>query len=467
MRVHRHPKPLPRRFLLCCSLLSLLICGACATLPKIEEIVHSIEARRHPWIVGPRGAHSSETSRDLLRRLEERVAGTEILERHTVVMESVAGKPLTSGNRSTLLIDGPATILAMVKAIREAKDHINFETFIFSDDETGRLFADLLLQKQAEGVQVNLIYDSVGCRTVPTSFFQQMRDGGIQALEFNPVNPSKTRGDWMIAHRDHRKILIIDGRIAFAGGVNIYDAYSTSSIGYWGRKAVRPWRDTHLRIEGPVVAEFQKLFLETWTRQQGPELLPRNYFPGLGNKGRDLVRVVDSTPLYNQPVTYVMYLFAFIFAEKSIYLTSSYFVPNDDMVGALKDAARRGVDVKIILPSSSDVGVVFYAGRSFYTELLQAGVQVYERRGTVLHAKTAVVDGAWSTVGSTNLDLWSFMRNDEVNTIILGGHFAEEMEIMFQRDLAESKPILLESWEQRPASERLKEWATRLLRFFL
>ena len=184
-------------------------------------------------------------------------------------------------------------------------------------------------------------------------------------------------------------------------------------------------------------------------------------------EGTDLVEVVGSTPGQKNRITYIMYVSAFIYAQNFIHLTNSYFVPDEQTVKVLTDAARRGVDVKIVLPGASDEGTVFYAGRSHYTHLLKSGVKVFEHRDSMLHAKTAVIDGVWSTVGSTNMDLWSFLRNNEVNAIILGKDFATEMEEMFVKDLEQCNQILLDQWKKRPLNERMKEWLARLLAYWL
>jgi cardiolipin synthase A/B len=351
----------------------------------------------------------------------------------------------------------------MFKAIQNARDHINFETFIIEDDETGRKFADLLLQKQAEGVQVNLIFDSVGSLSTPTPFFQRLRDKGIQVVEFNPVNPFKTHGDWLLAHLDHRKILIVDGKIAITGGINISSVYSSKLSGRGEVKGAQlPWRDTDVQIEGPAVAEFQKLFLETWQKQNGPKLSERNYFPDLKEEGNALVRVVGSTPGQSNRITFIVYVSAITFAEHSVHLTNAYFIPDDQILDAFTDAAKRGVDVKIILPSTSDSSMALYAARYNYSELLKSGVKLFERRNALLHAKTAVIDGVWSTVGSTNMDYWSFLNDDEVNAVILSHEFAIEMEKMFARDLAESDQIQWEEWKKRPLFPRIREWFAHL-----
>jgi cardiolipin synthase len=290
-------------------------------------------AQEHRQIVSAKGLLSPEKSNAIMERLKRSVDPMDILERHTAVVESVTESPLTKGNKVTLLVDGPATYAAMFKAIQDAGDHINLETFIIEDDEVGRRFADLLLQKQAEGVQVNLIFDSVGSYSTPTAFFQRLRDGRIQVVEFNPVNPFKAHGHWLLAHPDHRKILIIDGKVAIAGGINISSVYSSRLS---GRREVEgaplPWRDTDIQIEGPAVAEFQKLFLDTWQKQKGAKLSERNYFPDLKEEGNALVRVVGSTPGQSNRITFIVYVSAITFAEHSVHLTNAYFIPDDQIL---------------------------------------------------------------------------------------------------------------------------------------
>jgi cardiolipin synthase len=257
----------------CLLLLCLFTFNSCASLPRFEDIYRRIdtENEKTPEIIGSQGRLSPKMSEAVMERLKKQVPPTDILDRHIALVESISGSPLVAGNKVTLLVDGLATYDAMFKAIQIAKDHINFETYMFEDDEVGRNFADLLLQKQAEGVQVNLIYDSLGCLGTPAAFFQRLRDGGVETLEFNPVNPLKVRRKWLLTHRDHRKILIVDGSVAFTGGVNISRVYSSSSLSgeQHERNVEEAWRDTHVQIEGPAVAEFQKLFLDTWAKEKG------------------------------------------------------------------------------------------------------------------------------------------------------------------------------------------------------
>ncbi len=438
--------------------------SGCATLPNVSTVIEEVPADPKPrHIVSSKGPLSAKKSKAIMERLKKSVHATDVLERLTTVVESVTESPLTKGNKITLLADGHGTYTAMFKAIQNAKRHINLESYIIEDDETGRSFADLLLKKRREGVLVHIIYDSMGSIKTPASFFQRLRDGGIQVVEFNPINPLKSRESWELAHRDHRKILIADGTVAIIGGINISKVYSSSPFKR-RKKAEGPihWRDTDIQVEGPAVAELQKLFFDTWHKQQGPKLSERDYFPGQKEKGTALVRVVGSTPGESNRVPFIVYVAAISFAEHSIHLTNSYFIPDDQIIKALMDAAGRGVDVKIILPGVTDSQLALHAQRHYYSDLLKSGVKLYEHSTSLLHAKTAVIDKVWSTVGSTNMDFLSLLNNDEVNAVILSREFAVEMEKMFVRDLADSKQITPDEWENRPVVPRVREWLVNL-----
>jgi cardiolipin synthase len=442
----------------------LVAVAGCSSLPTIVPDM-AMRPDRPVQLEGARGPLTAQQSKAVLDRLKSGGKETGILDRHLALAEAISGSPLMVGNHVVLLQDGAATYAAMFAAIRNAKDHINMETYIIEDDEVGNKFADALIEKQSQGVQVNLIYDSVGAISVPKAFFKRLTDSGIRVLEFNPVNPLKAKKGWNVNQRDHRKLLIVDGQTAFLGGINISSVYSGSSFSQ--RSSARPekqvpWRDTHMQVDGPVVAEFQKLFLATWEKQKGEALPPRNYLPQLSNKGKEVVRAIGSSPDEPYTLMYATLISAISSAETAVYLTNAYFVPDPQLLAALKDAAQRRVDVKLLLPSHSDSWMVFHVGRSFYDELLSAGVKIYERRDALLHAKTALIDGVWSTIGSTNLDWRSFLHNDEVNAVILGQEFGAQMQAMFDKDLASSNPITLEQWRQRSIGMRWKEMAARL-----
>ncbi|MEO8038913.1 MAG: phospholipase D-like domain-containing protein, partial [Betaproteobacteria bacterium] len=297
---------------------------------------------------------------------------------------------------------------------------------------------------------------------------------GVNVLEFNPINPLTAQAGWDVNQRDHRKLLIVDGRVAFLGGINISSVYSSSAFSKRPKRPKRqspqgklPWRDTQVELEGPVVADFQRLFLGTWAKQNGDALAPRRYFPTLAAQGKEIVRAIGSSPDEPYSLMYATLISAIRSAETSVHLTFAYFAPDKQMLRALEATAARGVDVRIILPSTTDSGLVFNAGRSYYTELLRAGVKIYELRDALLHAKTAVIDDVWSTIGSTNLDWRSFLHNDEINAVILGPVFGAQMHAVFEADMAASNRILLDQWEKRPLSLRIKERAARIWAYWL
>ena len=442
--------------------------GACSSLPTF---VPALAQRGHssPLLEGARGGLTPAQSKAVLARLESSGRPTNVFERHLALEEAIVGSPLTTGNAVRLLQDGPATYQAMFAAILAAKDHINLETYIFDDDEVGQRFAQALMAKQAQGVQVNLIRDSVGTLSTPPEFFTRLADAGIRVLEFNPVNPLETRKDWALNQRDHRKLLIVDGQTAFLGGINISSVYSGGSFKQSSR--VRPegpaWRDTDVQLQGPVVAELQKLFLAAWATQKGPPLAPRNYFPPPRNVGPQVVRAIGSSPEEPFSQIYATLLSVIASAETSVRITNAYFVPDPQLLAALAAAAQRGVDVQLILPSQTDSWLVFHAGRRHYEPLLRAGVKIYERRGVILHAKTALIDGVWATVGSTNLDWRSFLHNHELNAVVLGEGFGQQVQAMFDKDVADSQAITLEAWQRRGLDVRVKETFASVWEYWL
>ena len=443
----------------CC----LLIAGGCASLPDTQFLTERY-TKQAARFESARGPLSAKRSAAIVAELKRKSGDLDILDKQITLEQEIVGSPLVVGNKVTLLEDGPATYRAMFAAIRRAKDHINVESYIIEDDEVGQQFADLLLERQAQGVQVNLIYDSVGAFGTAKTLFDRLTQAGIQVLEFNPINPLIAKKSWTLNHRDHRKLLVVDGRTAFLGGINISSVYSSGSSG-GGKAPVGPkngWRDTDIQVDGPVVSEFQKLFIETWNKQHGAPLAPRDYFPTIAPQGKEIVRAIGSTPDDPFSLNYLTLISAITIAEKQVYMANAYFVPDPQLVKALLDAAGRGVDVRLILPSQSDSATVFHAGRSHYTELLEGGVKIYERRGAVLHLKTAIVDGVWSNVGSSNLDWRSALDNDEINAVILGRKFAQQMQAAYARDIANSDAIELDKWKHRSLLLRMKEWAARL-----
>jgi cardiolipin synthase len=358
----------------------------------------------------------------------------------------------------------------MMAAARVATSSINLETYIFDQDEIGNEFADLLIEKRRQGVAVNVMVDAVGGLATPAAFFDRMRQAGIQVLIFNHVNPAKARGKWELNNRNHRKLMVVDGKVAFTGGINISSTYANSSL---FRSRHKPddgdkvgWRDTHIKIEGPAVAPLQWSFIDLWVQQEGGELPQAEYFPKLAPAGDKIVRVLASDPDHESDI-YKALVVAISEAKKSIHITSAYFVPDQQIVDALIAAAKRGVDVRLVLPGVSDHSLIRYAGQAFYDQLLAGGVRIFELQIAVLHAKTAVIDGGWSTIGSANIDRRSFIHNYELNVVVIDPAFGTAMESAFAEDLRDSKEVTLERWRHRPWSDRIKEWMSRLGEYWI
>jgi len=458
--------------------LAALAFAGCSSLPVITPDMERVDPQGVQFQAASGRIVSPERSRELVAQLTAGDPNPDVLARHLALEQAVSDTPLVLGNRVVILENGPSTYAAMLSTIASARDSINMETYILDEDEVGKQFADALIAKQAAGVQVNLIYDGVGALKTSKEFFERLRSAGVQVLEFNPVNPLDAKRGWDVNRRDHRKLLVVDGKTAVLGGINISSVYSSSpgrgsasagapSGGGGDEKKDLPWRDTDLLIEGPVVATLQKLFMETWDGQKGAALPPRAYFPALTAQGKEVVRAIGSTPDEPFSQIYVTLISALNSAESEIRLTNAYFVPDPQLMQALISAAARGVDVKLIVPSTTDSGLVFHAGRSHYEPLLRGGVKIYERREALLHAKTVLIDGVWATVGSTNLDWRSFLHNQELTAVILGADFGAKMRTAFERDLAASDQITLEAWQHRPLDVRAKEMFARLWEYWL
>lgn len=444
-----------------------LSCCACAA-PRARPVDPEAPA---PAIVVPAGALSAS----LGERLIERRVGDEYDDPHVRELidtfRAQAESPLVAGNRVNLLIDGPQTLQAIRRAIEAAQHSIHIETYIFASDNVGGEFADLLIARRRAGLEVRVIYDAIGSVTTPGEFFDRMREAGVEVREFRPLDPVRTPLPWKINNRDHRKIVVVDGRIAFTGGINISSTYESSSATRPGPEAGRDeaWRDTHVEIEGPVAAQFQALFLATWTRAGG-EIDTSNplYFPSIEPAGGELVAAVATdADDKSEARIYATYLAAVKHSTRRLWLTNAYFAPNKEMRQELIAAAKRGVDVRLIVPGFTDSGLILYASRSTFEELLEGGVRIYEQRHALLHAKTAVIDTALSMVGSANLDMRSFLHNNEVNAVVVGSAFARKLEAVFERDLKDSRELDLDTWRKRPLTEKMKESASSMLSYWL
>jgi cardiolipin synthase len=316
-----------------------------------------------------------------------------------------------------------------------------------------------------------VLYDAVGSLTTDEAFLKGLADAGVALCVFNPLNPLDERFSG-VNHRDHRKIVVVDGDLAFAGGVNFSEAYHIASKqarrrGLSKQNALHQgWRDTHISIRGPAARHLEDLFRETWRDAECKEDTQSVEAPG-PEAGNTLVQIVASSPDDDTNDIYATLLSVIAYAQSRIDVTMAYFVPDDTLEKALMDAAKRGVTVRIILPSYSDFSGVFYAGRAHYDELLEGGVKLYELEDAFLHSKSIVVDGVWSSIGSTNFDWRSFVHNNEISVCVIGEDFAGEMSRMFAADLADSREITLATWKKRGLSERFKEWMWLPIQYWL
>jgi cardiolipin synthase len=370
------------------------------------------------------------------------------------------------GNKVELLLDGREAYDAMFAAMAAAKHHVHLEIYIIENDDTGNRVADALIACRRRGVDVRFIYDGYGS-TDDHEFWSRLSGAGIELHRFNPPDPTRNFKFSRYDVRDHRKILVVDGRIGFTGGVNFYDAYVVPNrrVGRRKRKShdgngslsgKLAWRDTQISIEGPAVSLLQQLFVAHWERLKAESLPREGIFPALPPAGTESVSFDIGVGGNDTPSEiYSTYLEQIGGARRYVWITQGYFVPDEALLEALARAAERGVDVQIIAPSVSDVTLILHASRHLYGSLLQSGVHIFEYQDAVLHAKTAVIDGYWSTVGSSNLDYLSFMRNHEVNAVITGEAFADRMERTFLTDLGRSREVSLEDWRHRPLADRL------------
>jgi cardiolipin synthase A/B len=392
------------------------------------------------------------------------VAPTDDLQVQRAVQRDIDRTPPVDGNRVDLLRDGAQAFPAMFDAMQRARDSINLEFYTFDDVRSGgRSLGDVLVDRLRHGVAVSIIYDAIGSNDTPAAFIDRLARAGAIMLAFNR-GPLAGGSFVSLNDRDHRKLLVVDGRIGFMGGINLDHVYEARVL-LGG--VDRPWvRDTAVRVTGPVVADLQHVFLATWAQQHGPPLPSRNWFPALVPADDETVRVLASQPGDDKPLYYVWLLHALHAARRSISLSTGYFVPTHQERQELARAARRGVRVRLVLPSQSDSDDAIAAGRAAYGDLLEAGVKIYEVQNAVLHSKFIIIDGVWMAIGSSNFDRRSAVFNNELDAIVLGSRVADG-EALFDQDIAMSREIDLQAWRSRPIDERLREWRARLWQYLL
>jgi cardiolipin synthase len=372
------------------------------------------------------------------------------------VMGSLLGPPLVGGNRVRSLRNGDQVFPAMLDAIRSARRSIDFESYIYWSGRVGREFADALSERARAGVPTHLLIDWAGSAVkADPAALEQMRSAGVEIVMYRPLR-------WYsldrINNRTHRKLLIVDGRIGFTGGIGIADQW----LGHAQDK--EHWRDSHFQVEGPVVEQLQAAFLDNWIESEGHVLEGPAYFPAPAPAGDALAQAFRSSPGEGSASMRLMYLLAIASAARSIRIANAYFVPDSQVVAMLVAARRRGVEVEIIVPGPVlDAQIVRRASRAMWGPLLAAGVRLYEYQPTMYHVKVMVVDDAWVSVGSTNFDNRSFRLNDEANLNVLDPAFAGEQLRAFEDDRGRSRQVTLEAWRHRPLWERVQErWAVLL-----
>jgi cardiolipin synthase len=359
-------------------------------------------------------------------------------------------------NHVDVLVDGDNTFNAMGEAIRNAKHHVHVLYYIFRKDATGTWLRDLLIERAKAGVEVRLVVDGIGSMELDDEFLQPLKEAGVEFAVFLPFRFQFRLRRSQVNFRNHRKIVIVDGWIGFTGGVNVGEEYrGRSSHGYW--------RDTHVRLEGPAVHELQHVFAEDWFYTTQRKIAGRDYFPLLEENGEETVQIIPSGPDLPSLSIHHLFFVAITSARRYVWITTPYFVPDDSILLALQTAALRGVDVRLLVPFESDEGLVLHAGRSYYNELLEAGVRIFEYKKGILHAKTMVIDGTCGTIGSANMDIRSFHLNFELNAFLYSEKVAHSLETTFLEDLKHSQAVSLSSRLKRPVRQRLRESAARLL----
>lgn len=369
---------------------------------------------------------------------------------------SLTGIPPSQGNLVSLLADDNLAFQRIEESLNNARKSIWAEYYIIRRDETGKRFLEILTEKSREGVEVKLLYDALGSMGIDSKLLNKLKKAGGEVEAFLPLNPLRRR--WSVHLRNHRKMIIVDGEIGYTGGMNVGDEYS----GRARKKGMLVFQDTHLELRGPAVGDLAIIFTEDWSFATDKPLEPPHPPPPI--KGASsIVAVVPSGPDQDVNANAMVYFSGISMARGRVLLTSPYFVPDEPTLQALISAAMRGVDVRILVPAISDVRLMRLAARSYYTELLKAGVRIFEFQPSMLHAKTMVVDGIWGIVGSANVDIRSFRLNFEAGAVIFDTKFAVELEKRFYSDLEKSHEITLSQLARDSYLQRLSIGAVKLL----
>ena len=359
------------------------------------------------------------------------------------------GGAVVTGNRVEVLLNGEEIFPAKLEVIRAARKTITYAQYVFEEGAPAEETAQALAERCRAGVKVHVLIDAVGSLLMPAQYRDLMTEAGCEVAFYRPVNPwTMDRANY----RNHRRILVADGRVGVTGGSGTSGKWSGNG------KQEGQWRDTDMRVEGPVVNQLQGAFSENWLEATGTALGAADDFPWpIEAKGAVESQVVRSSPAGGSVAMYTMFLLAMASARRTIYITNPYFVPDEKMIETLLQSRQRGVRVVLLLPGAIDHNLVRQAGRSQLGRLLQAGVQIYEYRAALLHSKTMVIDSIWATVGSTNLDRRSFELNEELNLVVYNGDIARRLERVFEDDLGQSRPVTYEQWKNRGFASRFLE----------
>jgi cardiolipin synthase len=370
-------------------------------------------------------------------------------------IEAHTDAPIVSGNRIEVLLNGDETFPVMLREIRRAKSTITFAQYLYEDGSIARELAQAFAERCRAGVKADILLDRHGSGKAPSDIIATMKDAGCHVEYFRRVEAEGIIFPWKLLrynYRSHRRVLVIDGRIGFTGGYGISEAWTGNG------RMLEHWRDTNARIEGPVVRFLQAAFAESWLETTGIAIGGDGYFPRLEPSGNLPAQIVKSSPTGGSFQNYMLFLLSINSAKKSILITNPYFIPDNVMTEALVKAATRGVRVVVLLPGEIDSQLTYTSSRSHYGPLLLGGVQIFEYKASLMHAKTIVVDGVWSTIGSTNFDNRSFALNQEINLTVYDSGIAHRLEEIFQEDLKYSQQITYEQWRSRSIFERFIEF---------